>query len=95
MLEKYNRQSKLGEKENESKQHLIDQISNEVTEFFKEQDKHIELSLWDYFLCCGNANKKSLIDFSLERVRSSLDITYIVKKLQEIDKLKLILMDPD
>lgn len=95
MLEKYNRQSKLGEKESESKQHLIDEISNEVTEFFKEQDKHIELSLWDYFFCCGNANKKSLIDNSLERVRSSLDITYIVKKLQEIDKLKLILMDPD
>lgn len=31
----------------------------------------------------------------MNKINNSLDITYIVKKLQEIDKLKMILLSPD
>lgn len=97
LLEKFNRQSKLGSKEAEQKNMIVEKISEEITQFFKEQETRLELDFWDYFPClsCKKGGKRDLINYSLDSIKKTLDVTYMVKKLQEIDKLKLILLDAD
>ena len=49
-----------------------------------------------YFLFTKNYfPKKKLIHYSMKRVRNKTDISTILQKLNEIDKLKLILFDED
>ena len=38
--------------------------------------------------------KKQQFDFSVRKLEKSLDILYIIKKIHEIDKLKMILLTP-
>jgi len=62
---------------------VLEKISEEITEFFKEQESRLELHFWDYFPCfsCKKGGKRELINYSLSKIKHSLDITYIVKKL--------------
>ena len=59
----------------------------------------MKLSFFDYikyFLLTKNYfPKKKLIHYSMKRVKNKIDISYILQKLNEIDKLKLILFDDD
>ncbi|CAD8044846.1 unnamed protein product [Paramecium primaurelia] len=96
-LEKFNRMSKVAEHDVQQKSKLLDQISSDITQFFKEQESRLELQFFDYFGCCQcrKGGKRDLINFSMGKITHTLDITYIIKKLQEIDKLKLILLNSD
>ncbi|CAD8185037.1 unnamed protein product [Paramecium pentaurelia] len=96
-LEKFNRMSKVAEHDEQQKSKLLDQISNDITQFFQEQENKLDLQLFDYFGCCQckKGGKRDLINFSMSKITHTLDITYIIKKLQEIDKLKLILLNSD
>ncbi|CAD8133321.1 unnamed protein product [Paramecium octaurelia] len=96
-LEKFNRMSKVAEHDVNQKSKLLDQISSDITEFFKEQESRLDLQFFDYFGCCQckKGGKRELINFSMGKITHTLDITYIIKKLQEIDKLKLILLSSD
>ncbi|CAK75286.1 unnamed protein product (macronuclear) [Paramecium tetraurelia] len=96
-LEKFNRMSKVAEHDANQKSKLLDQISSDITQFFKEQESRLDLQFFDYFGCCQckKGGKRELINFSMGKITHTLDITYIIKKLQEIDKLKLILLSSD
>lgn len=44
--------SKVAEHDVQQKSKLLDQISNDITQFFKEQESRLELKFFDYFGCC-------------------------------------------
>ena len=59
----------------------------------------IEISKFQYFCkCCRSKEleeKKTLMDKGLRKVDCFLDLTYIFKKLLEIDKLKMVMFDKE
>lgn len=68
-----------------------------VKRYFKETEKHYHLTYLNYvksrILCLKNYRCAKLkIDVANEKVKKHKDITYIIKKLTEIDKLKMILL---
>ncbi|CAD8125302.1 unnamed protein product [Paramecium sonneborni] len=95
-LERMNRQMTTNGRNSEKNDHkfLINALQDSIKRFFDERNSKLELSFCDY-IPCARGKKQQLISYSMNKINNSLDITYIVKKLQEIDKLKMILLSPD
>ncbi|CAD8104035.1 unnamed protein product [Paramecium primaurelia] len=95
-LERINRQMTVHGRNSEKNDHkfLINALQDSIKRFFDERNSKLELSFCDY-IPCARGKKQQLISYSMSKINNSLDITYIVKKLQEIDKLKMILLSPD
>ncbi|KAM3136099.1 hypothetical protein pb186bvf_011721 [Paramecium bursaria] len=101
-LEKMSRASALASMDSgnaeRSKSIIIDQINSSIAAYFKDQEGKLDVSIFDYVWCCDRqfrGSKQALINYSMEKVTHNLDIIYIAKKLQEIDKLKMILLEPN
>ena len=47
--------------------------------------------LWPF----KKSKKRQIIDYSVDKLYYHLDILNITKKLMEIDKIKMLLLDPD
>ena len=47
-----------------------------------------------YYLSC-KFNKKKQIKYSMDKVKERLDLVYILEKLMEIDKMKILLLNED
>ncbi|CAD8108683.1 unnamed protein product [Paramecium primaurelia] len=81
----------------EAKQQLTKAISFSIKQYFQSIQKKLKMKWTDYFYfinCFVNSkNYKSLqIQYSFQKIIKQMDILYILKKLQEIDKLKMILL---
>ena len=65
-------------------------------EFTKRETTQINISYFKYFMnCFGNSTarvSKKLLNQGLDQIDSVLDISYIMKKLVEIDLLKVLLL---
>jgi len=78
-------------------------VSKNIKKYFKETSKKLIFNCFDYFqifckclsLSAENRIKKSQLRFSCQRIKKSMDIVYIIKKLNEVDKLKNILLNED
>lgn len=65
---------------------------------FKSSTESLTMKLWDYlkyFLRLKQQVKNKQIEFSMERVNERLDIVFIMKKLIEVDKLKMLFLNED
>ncbi|KAL4432504.1 hypothetical protein ABPG74_013358 [Tetrahymena malaccensis] len=63
---------------------------------FKSNEKTLSMKLWDYikyFLGLKNEVKNKQIKFSMRKVNERLDIVFIMKKLIEVDKLKMLFLN--
>ncbi|KAM3134862.1 hypothetical protein pb186bvf_013031 [Paramecium bursaria] len=90
--EKIEKIQNISEKENLSKQ-LVQSVQN----FFNTVRRKMRLSFKEYvtfFNYSDQKFKKQQFDFSVRKLEKSLDILYIIKKIHEIDKLKMILLTP-
>ncbi|CAD8177416.1 unnamed protein product [Paramecium pentaurelia] len=81
----------------EAKQQLTKAISFSIKQYFQSIQKKLKMKWTDYlyFISCfvNSKNYKSLqIEYSVKKIIKQMDILYIMKKLQEIDKLKMILL---
>ncbi|CAD8086217.1 unnamed protein product [Paramecium sonneborni] len=81
----------------EAKQQLTKAISFSIKQYFHSISKKLKMKWTDYlyFISCfvNSKNYKSLqIEYSVKKIIKQMDILYIMKKLQEIDKLKMILL---
>ncbi|CAD8084647.1 unnamed protein product [Paramecium sonneborni] len=81
----------------EAKQQLTKAIEFSIKEYFHSISRKLKMKWTDYlyFISCfvNSKNYKSLqIEFSVKKIIKQMDIIYIMKKLQEIDKLKMILL---
>ncbi|KAM3144230.1 hypothetical protein pb186bvf_003692 [Paramecium bursaria] len=84
----------------EMKQKISVQISQSIKRYFQLVSKKLKLNCFEYvyFLRCLTQNdqsKQQQIEFATQRMDKSLDILYLIKKLSEIDKLKMILLTQD
>ncbi|CAK80907.1 unnamed protein product (macronuclear) [Paramecium tetraurelia] len=81
----------------EARQQLTKAISLSIKQYFQTVSKKLRMKWTDYvyFISCfvNSDNYKSLqIEYSVQKIIKQMDILYIMKKLQEIDKLKMILL---
>ncbi|CAD8172387.1 unnamed protein product [Paramecium octaurelia] len=81
----------------EAKLELTKAISFSIKKYFQSISKKLKMKWTDYlyFISCfvNSKNYKSLqIEYSVKKIIKQMDILYIMKKLQEIDKLKMILL---
>lgn len=63
---------------------------------FKSNEQTLTMRAWDYlkyFLGMSREVKHKQIDFSMSKVTQRLDIVFIMKKLIEVDKLKMLLLN--
>ncbi|EAS01735.1 zinc knuckle protein, putative (macronuclear) [Tetrahymena thermophila SB210] len=85
-------------KENELKQSFLNRIRN-ILNPHKERVKLTCSEYLSFFIKCTRSKmlqlKKQFIIKGVDKVQSHLDIQYILQKLQEIDKLKQILLNDD
>jgi len=72
-------------------------LSQSVSEYFKQDSDKIEISSTQYYLSCfrNELTKiyKKLFNKGVDQIDKMLDISYIMKKLTEIDMLKALLLD--
>ncbi|CAD8130927.1 unnamed protein product [Paramecium sonneborni] len=81
----------------ETKNQLTKAISFSIKQYFLSISKKLKMKWTDYlyFINCfvNSKNYKSLqIQYSFKKIIKQMDILFILKKLQEIDKLKMILL---
>ncbi|CAD8116050.1 unnamed protein product [Paramecium sonneborni] len=81
----------------ETKKQLTKAISFSIKQYFLSISKKLKMRWTDYlyFINCfvNSKNYKSLqIQYSFKKIIKQMDVLYILKKLQEIDKLKMILL---
>ncbi|CAD8071708.1 unnamed protein product [Paramecium primaurelia] len=81
----------------EAKQQLTKAIQFSIKQYFHSISKKLKMKWIDYiyFINCfvNSKNYKSIqIQYSFQKIIKQMDILYILKKLQEIDKLKMILL---
>ncbi|CAD8180222.1 unnamed protein product [Paramecium octaurelia] len=81
----------------EARQQLTKAISLSIKQYFQTISKKLRMKWTDYkyfiHYFVNSDNYKSLqIEYSVEKVIQQINILYIMKKLQEIDKLKMILL---
>ncbi|KAL4496249.1 hypothetical protein ABPG72_012986 [Tetrahymena utriculariae] len=89
--------------EDKKKKHsnLIKQKTNKKFEGIlnEKQEKSMVLNIIDYikyfFACFKDTNKVKQMKYTNKKVKKRLDIIYILEKLIEIDKLKVLLLNPD
>ncbi|KAM3134860.1 hypothetical protein pb186bvf_013029 [Paramecium bursaria] len=88
----------LGKEENvQEKGRLQLQISKSVKQFFDTVKRKLKFSFFQkatFLKVSNNQIKKRQFDYQVEKLEKQLDINYIIKKLHEIDKLKMILLKP-
>ncbi|KAL4466678.1 hypothetical protein ABPG72_016795 [Tetrahymena utriculariae] len=77
------------------------EYENLILKLFKASHKVIHLYYYDYFLyyifpCFRTiSRKKKQIKYSQELLNKHLDVMYLINKLQEIDKLKMLLLSEE
>ncbi|KAM3142922.1 hypothetical protein pb186bvf_004985 [Paramecium bursaria] len=72
-------------------------IQNTIKSFFDTMVKKIKPTLFEYFTFfyySEDKAKKSQFNESVQKIEKQLDIIYLIKKMQELDKLKSILLTP-
>lgn len=81
---------------------MVKETSSEAMESRKalkteRNEGKIEITYWEYICSCFKSQivqtKTSLINKGLRRVDNTLDITYIMNKLVELDKIKALIFD--
>ncbi|KAM3140759.1 hypothetical protein pb186bvf_007164 [Paramecium bursaria] len=75
---------------------LKEQLQDSLKRFFNTISRHLRLNFIEYLTQLryqSNKQKRKQYDFASQKMEKSLDILYIIKKIQEIDKLKMILLD--
>ncbi|EAR89262.2 transmembrane protein, putative (macronuclear) [Tetrahymena thermophila SB210] len=98
-----NQQSQSQSVEEKKKKHsnLIKQKTNKKFEGIlnEKQEKSMILNIIDYvkyfFACFKDTTKVKQMKYTNKKVKKRLDIIYILEKLIEIDKLKVLLLNPD
>ncbi|CAD8047319.1 unnamed protein product [Paramecium sonneborni] len=71
--------------------------SIDIQKFLNYQQIHQKMSqdaILQLAICC-NRQKKKQINYAIDKVMSKLDVSFIIQKLQEIDKLKYLLLSSD
>ncbi|CAD8073451.1 unnamed protein product [Paramecium sonneborni] len=81
----------------DTKKQLVQAMSFSIKQYFLSISKKLKMKWTDYFYFINcfvkSKNYKSLqIQYSFNKIIKQMDILYILKKLQEIDKLKMILL---
>ncbi|KAM3144229.1 hypothetical protein pb186bvf_003691 [Paramecium bursaria] len=98
------KQHRMQEMESDGDLKKIKSLTKDITlslkKYFRLVSKKLQLNLFEYvyFLRClvkKDENKAHQIDFASDRMDKSIDILYLIKKIQEIDKLKTILLTKD
>ncbi|KAL4446647.1 hypothetical protein ABPG74_005585 [Tetrahymena malaccensis] len=99
-----NQQSQSQSVDEKKKKHsnLIKQKTNKKFEGIlneKQEEKSMVLNIIDYvkyfFACFKDTSKVKQMKYTNKKVKKRLDIIYILEKLIEIDKLKVLLLNPD
>ncbi|CAD8058135.1 unnamed protein product [Paramecium primaurelia] len=90
--------NKLGNSQKKSKKNL-NQVENrlELKKYLKQKKKQLEIGIFDLF-CMNLGIKKSFqqqIKYSIEKIFNKLDVVNILNKMQEIDKLKYVLLNKE
>ncbi|CAD8062657.1 unnamed protein product [Paramecium primaurelia] len=74
----------------------IDKLNQQVKGFFQTVSKKLNIPYYKYMLSSlklyQDDQQIKQMNFSINRMEKSFDILYIIKKLHEIDKLKMILL---
>ncbi|CAD8074058.1 unnamed protein product [Paramecium sonneborni] len=74
----------------------IDKLNQQVKGFFQTVSKKLTIPYYKYILSLlklfQDDQQVKQMNFSINRMEKSFDILYIIKKLHEIDKLKMILL---
>ncbi|CAD8135134.1 unnamed protein product [Paramecium octaurelia] len=71
--------------------------SIDIQKFLNYQQLHQKMSkqvIFQLTICC-NRQKKKQIHYAIDKVMSKLDVSFIIQKLQELDKLKYLLLSND
>ena len=69
---------------------------NKFSKYSKNSKRKLKYNFMDFLLgvfCCGRRHKDRLADKAAKMVAKDIDIVQILKKLQELDKLKKVLLD--
>ncbi|CAD8069848.1 unnamed protein product [Paramecium sonneborni] len=90
--------NKLGNIQKKTKKN-IKQIENrtELKKYLKHKKKQLEIGLFDLF-CMNLGIQKSYkqqIQYSIQKIFNKLDVVNILNKMQEIDKLKYVLLNKE
>ncbi|KAL4494501.1 hypothetical protein ABPG72_004403 [Tetrahymena utriculariae] len=77
---------------------ILKDINKQFQNFFKVTANRIKIKFTEYlryFICTSKTLqiKKKQMDYGAKKLYHHLDIVYILKKLTEIDKLKMLLLD--
>ncbi|CAD8156370.1 unnamed protein product [Paramecium octaurelia] len=82
--------------EEDIKVKTIDKLNQQVKGFFQTVSKKLNIPYYKYILSSmklyQDDQQVKQMNFSINRMEKSFDILYIIKKLHEIDKLKMILL---
>ncbi|KAM3140760.1 hypothetical protein pb186bvf_007165 [Paramecium bursaria] len=76
---------------------LSNQLQQQIRSFFNKSSRKIKLSfleLLTQFKIITSENKKDQFEYSVQSYQNNLDIINILQKLQELEKLKQILLNP-
>ncbi|CAD8137676.1 unnamed protein product [Paramecium pentaurelia] len=71
--------------------------SIDIQKFLNYQQLHQKMSkqvIFQLAICC-NRQKNKQIHYAIDKVMSKLDVSFIIQKLQELDKLKYLLLSND
>ncbi|KAM3140758.1 hypothetical protein pb186bvf_007163 [Paramecium bursaria] len=72
------------------------QLNESIKHFFDTVSKKLRLGCLEFttqFKIGSTKTKQIQYDYSVQKMEKSLDVLYIIKKIQEIDKLKVLLLN--
>jgi 16S rRNA A1518/A1519 N6-dimethyltransferase RsmA/KsgA/DIM1 with predicted DNA glycosylase/AP lyase activity len=62
--------------------------------FFKNNGERDYFGIFDYMKTVFSSRRK-LLNASIDKIYEKIDITHLIKKIMEIDKLKMLLLTSD
>ncbi|CAK69026.1 unnamed protein product (macronuclear) [Paramecium tetraurelia] len=77
----------------------LEKVQNrgQLKQYLKQRKRQLKVGLWD--LMCMNIGlkrrQKQQIDYAIEKILCKLDVVNILTKIQEIDKLKYVILNKD